>query len=316
MNAAPGWYDAGAPGRVRWWDGTQWTAHEADAPPAAPMTTAAPTPARAAPMVTIASPPGAPAPVGQAHPAAADAPGAGPAPGWYPTPAGSERWWDGRKWTALRTKDGRIGIDWASIEQVGLGWVLGGLFLALGGVQVALAVVSPGLVVAAVPQLLLAALWFAITIQTTLVLRIPRPTTAPVVREEFRPLPGEQEASGAGWYAVSGTLSRWWTGTRWAHYTVARWGIRPTFHAARTRRTLRSITLAFLAVAALAVLAGIVLVAMNAAGAAPAAMAGIGWAVIIGGAGLAVIAVLVAALSLPQVRLLALPTDPPRIEGR
>ncbi|WP_085510801.1 DUF2510 domain-containing protein [Plantibacter flavus] len=26
MTAAPGWYEAGTPGKLRWWDGTQWTA--------------------------------------------------------------------------------------------------------------------------------------------------------------------------------------------------------------------------------------------------------------------------------------------------
>jgi hypothetical protein len=34
MGAAPGWYDAGVPGRLRWWDGSGWSPHETDTPTA------------------------------------------------------------------------------------------------------------------------------------------------------------------------------------------------------------------------------------------------------------------------------------------
>ena len=38
MSAPAGWYDAGIPGRRRWWDGYRWTDHEWAAPvPAPPM---------------------------------------------------------------------------------------------------------------------------------------------------------------------------------------------------------------------------------------------------------------------------------------
>ncbi len=103
MNAAPGWYEAETPGRVRWWDGTQWTAHEA---PAGPFATPQP----------------------------AALPPAGPQPGWYPTKPGELRWWDGRIWTGSRVREGRAGIDWATLEQPVFGWVAGGMFLFAGPV--------------------------------------------------------------------------------------------------------------------------------------------------------------------------------------
>ncbi|HWV48632.1 MAG TPA: DUF2510 domain-containing protein, partial [Microbacterium sp.] len=36
MSVPAGWYDAGTPGRERWWDGVQWTAQERVAPVVAP----------------------------------------------------------------------------------------------------------------------------------------------------------------------------------------------------------------------------------------------------------------------------------------
>ncbi|WP_159501865.1 DUF2510 domain-containing protein [Microbacterium sp. 18062] len=36
-SAPPGWYDAGVPGQLRWWDGTAWTTHVQPMPPASPL---------------------------------------------------------------------------------------------------------------------------------------------------------------------------------------------------------------------------------------------------------------------------------------
>lgn len=68
--------DAKVPGRLRWWDGTQWTAHVVEPIPAA--------------VVTVAS-------------SASDAATSRlPAQGWFPDPESRDRlrWWDGAEWTA------------------------------------------------------------------------------------------------------------------------------------------------------------------------------------------------------------------------
>lgn len=326
MNAAPGWYDAGTPGRVRWWDGQQWTAHEADAPAAV----AAPTPS-----APIAAPPSvapaassapaqasAPAQTQASAPAPASAPAASatpatPAtqPGWYQTPAGPTRWWDGAKWTAMRTKDGVPGTDWASVEQVGVAWGMGALFLVLGGTQLSLALQAPSVSFSAVPTLFLALLWFAIAAQTTAVLRIPAPTSAPLTLDVFRPLPGEQEGAGAGWYPISASTTRWWTGARWSQYTHARFGIRPTFHAEKTRRTMRRMTIGILVVAAAVVVAGIVGIVIGSVQGDDGLWTPIGWILVVGGVVFAGAGALIAAMTKTQVRLLFPPDEPPRAAG-
>lgn len=288
MSAAPGWYDAGTPGRVRWWDGTQWTAHESDAP--------APVAASAPPV----SPP----------PAVAT----GPAPGWYVTPAGPARWWDGRKWTALRTKkDGSHGSDWAATEQPALAWAIGAVFAGLGAVQLSLGLASPSASFGGFPTLLLAALWFGIAIQTSAVLRIPAPTTAPLMTDVFRPLPGEQEGPGAGWYPVSGTTTRWWTGARWSQYTHTKFGIRPTFHAPQARAALRRVGIGIFALAAVALAIGVFFIVVGANDPADYTSPVIGWVTAVGSVVFALLGVVVLAMTNYQTRLLFPPSEPPRL---
>jgi hypothetical protein len=286
MSAAPGWYDAGTPGRVRWWDGAQWTVHEADAP--TPVAASAPA------VGQMAAP-------------------TGPVPGWYVTPSGPTRWWDGQKWTALRTKrDGSHGTDWASTEQVGLAWALGVVFVALGSVQFTLGTVSSTVSFAGFPMLLLAALWFGIAIQTSAVLRIPAPATAPLTTDAFRPLPGEQEGPGAGWYPVSGTTTRWWTGVRWSQYTNTKFGIRPTFHAPQARAALRWVGIGVFALAAIALLIGVFFIIVGANDPSDYTSSVIGWVTAVGAVAFAGVGALVFAMTRYQTRLLFPPSEPPR----
>lgn len=302
-NARPGWYDAGMPGRVRWWDGAQWTAHEAPVPasgaqPAAPPSTAA-QPADAHPVA---------AQVATAQTAAAPQEQAVAQPGWYPTRAGELRWWDGRVWTGSRVRDGRPGIDWATIEQPTLPWVAGTIFLALAAMQTVSGIAFGGVSIMPVLWLVLSGLWFAMAIQTTLVRRIPAPTGTPEAPAVVRPLPGEADGPGAGWYAISRQAGRWWTGTRWADYVTSRFGVRPTFHAAQALLTLRIVAFAIAALAVFVLVAGIVVLAV--AGGETVRTA-IGWVLVIGAVVFAGLTALVLAMARTQTRLLLLPTDPP-----
>lgn len=292
MNAEPGWYDAGTPGMLRWWDGEQWTAHEAAVP--APPVVTAPAPALPVPA------PAAPASVPAAWPL--------PEPGWYPTPAGALRWWEGRKWTGFRIKEGRPGTDWASSEQPVLAWVFGALFAALAVLQFALGAFTGSVSVAGIAMLLLAALWFAIAVQSQAVQRIPAPAGAAVVSEMIRPLPGEQEGAGAGWHPVARKTTRWWTGTRWSQYIGTVYGIRPTFHGIRALRILLAMAWTVLGVGVLSSLVGIVFLAADADGTATI----IGVLFIIGGVLVAVLGLVLLLLSRLQRRILLAPADPPR----
>lgn len=287
MTTAPGWYEAGTPGRVRWWDGTQWTEHESDAP--------VPAPAQTSPAQT---------PFGQAS---------APLPGWYVTSAESARWWDGKKWTGMRTKNGKPGIDWSTTESVAMTLTMGVIFLALGTMQLALGIVSPGISYVGVPTLLLAALWFGIGIQTSIVLRTPAPTSEPLMLDLFRPLPGEQEGPGAGWYPISTTLSRWWTGARWTQYTNSKFGIRPTFHGPQTKITLRRMAIGVFALAVVVMIVGIVLIVIGRNDPANYSATIIGWVMAIGGVAFAALGALVLAMTKHQMRLLFPPAEPPRV---
>ncbi|MFJ2369248.1 DUF2510 domain-containing protein [Microbacterium sp. NPDC087665] len=287
MTTAPGWYEAGTPGRVRWWDGTQWTEHESEAP--------VPAPAQTSPAQT---------PFAQA---------AAPLPGWYVTSAESARWWDGKKWTGSRTKNGTPGIDWSTTESVPMTFAMGTMFAALGCVQLVLGILSPGVAFVGAPTLLLAALWFSIGIQTSIVLRIPTPTSAPLMLEIFRPLPGEQEGPGAGWYPISATASRWWTGARWTQYTNSKFGIRPTFHGPQTKITLRRLAIGVFALAAIVAIIGIVFIIVGTNNPENYVASIIGWVMAIGGAAFAGLGALVLAMTKHQTRLLFPPTEPPRV---
>jgi hypothetical protein len=281
VSAAPGWYEAGTPGKLRWWDGVQWTAHETDTAPAAPAAVQAP--------VTPLAPQGPPL-------------------GWYPAPGGVLRWWDGARWTGLRVKNGVPGSDWATTEQPGAAWAFGSIFLMLAALQFLLgalgSIVSPN----GIATLALAALWFAIAAQSQAVRRIPPPTGDAVVVDVLRPLPGEQEGPGAGWFPLAPRFTRWWTGTRWSQYTGTVYGVRPTFQGERAYRILLIMSWILVGLGVLALLAGIVLMAV----AAESLWTAIGVIVIIGGVLIVVLGLVILLLSRYQRRVLLLPTNPPQ----
>lgn len=281
MNAAPGWYDAGTPGRVRWWDGTQWTAHEAPVAVAVPL---------AGPPQSVVEPP---------HP--------GPPPGWYPTTADELRWWDGTVWTGSRVRDGKAGIDWATLEQPVFGWIAGGLSLFAGFCFLLSGVLTRNLTALPLLFVALSALWLAMAAQSTRVRRLPKPVGDPVAPEQVRPLPGEVEGPGAGWYPISRTAHRWWTGRRWGAYLSSRFGVRPTLHAEQSMRTLRVVVMVVGAVTAIAVVVGIVLIVIAVG---PVQVA-IGVLVTVCAVLFGVAVAVIWLVSRAQTRLLLLPTDPP-----
>lgn len=293
VSAAPGWYDAGTPGKLRWWDGTQWTAYETDAAPAVP-TVADSTQAPQAHM---------PQPMAQQAPQVPQ----GPPLGWYPAPGEVLRWWDGRRWTGLRVKNGVPGSDWATTEQPGAAWAFGSIFFALAALQFLLGALGSTVSPNGIFTLALAALWIAIAVQSQAVRRIPAPTGDAVVIDSVRPLPGEEEGPGAGWFSLTPRFTRWWTGTRWSQYTGTVYGVRPTFQGARAYRVLLIMSWILVGVGVLALLAGILLIAVGADSLSTA----IGVIVIIGAVLIVVLGFVILLLTHYQRRVLLLPAIPP-----
>lgn len=295
MDVQPGWYVAGVPGRERWWDGYAWTAHERDAPAPAP----------------VVQPVAPAAPLAQAAPMTS-APTL-PAPGWYQVP-GSDllRWWEGRYWTGFRIKNGRPGTDGVTVEQPVMAWVLGGMFVLLGGMQFLLSLSGGVYIGAGIPFIVLGALWFAIAVRTAALRRTPAPATAPAFPDVVRPLPGEQEGPSAGWYPVTKAATRWWTGARWAQYIATRNGIRPTFHGHRAIVAMRVVVWGILGLALLGVIGGIVLMAV-----APgdAALTFVGAAMLIFGIVFVLLWVVLFLSGRMQERLLRIPAGPPAMQG-
>lgn len=188
MSAPAGWYDAGTPGRQRWWDGFQWTANE-----------------RAVPAVALPM-------------------------GWYTVPGTSDvRWWDGAIWTPYRVRDGRPKPDAFAVEPAATGIVLGIVFLVLAVFQTFTGVISSSSIFpwAALLMAAAGAVWLIGGITTKGLRRLPAPQGAPFADVVVRPLPGDAEGPGAGWYPVTGQVGRWWTGTRWSWYVGMKIGVRP-----------------------------------------------------------------------------------------
>ncbi|MGF6822576.1 hypothetical protein M2317_001483 [Microbacterium sp. ZKA21] len=197
MSTPAGWYDAGTPGHQRWWDGVQWTAQERVAPVIAP------------PM------------------------------GWYPVPGTSDiRWWDGTAWTPYRVRDGRPKPDAFAIEPAATGIVLGIVFLLLATMQVLTGLISSNGAFPLVAVLMAAAgaVWLIGGISTNGLRRLPAPQGAPFAEIVVRPLPGDVEGQGAGWYPVTGQAGRWWTGARWSWYVGMKIGVRPGHFGPRSYR--------------------------------------------------------------------------------
>lgn len=212
MPAPQGWYDAGVPGRLRWWDGTQWTAHERAVTPQELM---------------------APEPPSSPH--LEQSPQA-PLMGWYPVTGRSEvRWWDGAGWTPYRIRDGRPRADAFAVEPGNTGLVFGFVFIVLGLTQLSTASISGNTVFSIAPILffIAGAVWLIGGFRTGQVRKLASPRTAPMLEPSTRPLPGEVEGTGAGWYPVAGRVTRWWTGSRWSPYIVQKFGVRPTLAGPR-----------------------------------------------------------------------------------
>ncbi len=319
VSAAPGWYDAGEPGRLRRWDGVQWTAHETAAPDVPPPTAAYPAQPMAAAHPASAAPSAAAyraQPLAAAGPAATDP--SLPPMGWYPTPNGPVRWWDGARWSGMRVKDGRPGIDWATSEQPRAAIAFAAVFFGLGLTQLALALAASTVGFVAIPMMLLAVLWLCIGVQASAVQRMPRPAGAPLTDDlALRPLPGEVEGSpvaGApvpGWYTVAPATTRWWTGERWSQYIGTRYGVRPSFHGAKSYRLVLTVGRVMLAIGALGLLAGIVLTSIGASADDGSLLTAIGVFSIIAAVLVAGMGILFLALSPRQKRILVPPENPP-----
>ncbi|AJT42189.1 DUF2510 domain-containing protein [Psychromicrobium lacuslunae] len=273
MSAAPGWYDAGTPGRLRWWDGTQWTEHES---------------------------------VAQSGPAT-------PVPGWYQTRNGSVRWWDGHFWTGMRFRKGVPGTDWAAIEQPSLAWGLGVFFLFLAAAQFGLGALTRSFSINGLTTFLLAVLWLAMAAQTTAVRRTPSPTGEPLVADLVRPLPGEQEAPGSGWYPVArNDTHRWWTGQRWAQYTSNRFGIRPSFHGRQAYRRYLVVIAVIGAIALISAILGLVFLSLGSSAEPRGLSTVLGISLLAGGVLFLILSSVLLAMRKNQRNVLLLPPAPPQ----
>lgn len=225
---------------------------------------------------------------------------------WYAQ--GNElRWWDGSRWTGMRVKDGRPGVDWMTADRPTPLFVSSALFFVAGAIHLFLVVFTPFYLVTGALFLGLGFFWLFGALHVRRVLQKPAPPTAPVVIDAVRPLPGEQEGPGAGWFPVSSTVGRWWTGTRWSQYTWTRSGIRPTFHGARSFRTLLWVEGVFTALGAVVLLAGIVVLTSSS----DSTVGVVGGSMIVGGAVLFVVGGLLLALSPISRRPLVIPSTPP-----
>jgi hypothetical protein len=197
MDVQAGWYAAGEPGKVRWWDGTRWTDREAEVP-AGPW---------AVPL------------------------------GWYMyPPSGQPRWWDGTRWTAYRVKSRRVAVEPYVFEPPALGWIIGGAFVVMGTLNLTGGSASPSVIGLGVVLLGLAVLYFVGAGRAVARRRVAAPTTAALINDSLRPFPGDVEGSDAGWYPVTGIVHRWWTGSRWAEYVSESGSVRPTQFGPRSYR--------------------------------------------------------------------------------
>lgn len=162
-------------------------------------------------------------------------------PGWYLVPGREEvRWWSGQKWTPSTLRDGvshaplLIGTRQQAYFSIA--------FFALAAAQWALASATGGaLIVSAILMTFIAVMYLASGLWGMAIERLPRPDSAvQIPPDSVRPMPGDAEAPGAGWYPLQQAqfarsmagrtrVSRWWTGRRWAHYVSDGQQARPTF---------------------------------------------------------------------------------------
>ncbi|MDT0157754.1 DUF2510 domain-containing protein [Microbacterium sp. ARD32] len=298
MAAQPGWYPAGIPGRERWWDGLQWTAYEREvAAPAAPIVPQAP------PLLQAQAPQ---APAAQSPQFAAIAQVPAPPMGWYAfPPSGQTRWWNGADWTAYKLKSGRPVADAYATEPPSMGWVLGGMFVLLGLLNLMRALVDRSGLALALVFFAIAAVWMFGAGRDLARRRVAAPMTAPSVDGALRPLPGEADAVGAGWYPVTGAIQRWWTGAQWAHYVLERGRVRPTHFGPRSYRVAMVVSGVLGGMGLLALVIGIGIAATQDETAAGVALIAVGAAFVLVGA------VLLISIRVRRYALLLPPKAPP-----
>ena len=188
MSAPQGWYDAGTPGRQRWWDGSQWGPQERPAPTAAP-------------------------PMGW-YPVADSS----DIRWWDGAVWAPYRVRDGKpRPDLLAVEPPSMGFFLAAFFFV----------IAMLQLSAALVTRNPGNFALPVLLLAAAVLWVLAASHSRAVRRMPAPQTAPYVDAEVHPLPGLVEGPDAGWHPVTSQVARWWTGARWTWYIGTKLGARP-----------------------------------------------------------------------------------------
>lgn len=268
MTAQPGWYDAGVPGKQRWWDGTQWTAHEREIAPQPPVV---PQPPASGFAGGVAGGQYGQQAYGQqqygqqqyAQPAAQPqyASTAASVPqGWYQVPGEADvRWWDGTTWTPYRLRDGAPKADAFAVEPPATAMTLAILFLVIGLMQFGTAALgSRSFGTTGLLFLIVGAVWLIGAMHTSGLRKKPAPQSGAVQPDVVRPLPGEAEGAGAGWYPVAGQVTRWWTGTRWSWYIGQKYGVRPGHAGPRGYRVSMILGWVMAGVGVLALLAGLI----------------------------------------------------------
>lgn len=226
LNAQPGWYDAGVPGMQRWWDGAQWTSHQREAI----------RPQFATPLAPM---------------------------GWFPVVGTTDvRWWDGASWTPYRLRDDRPRPDALAIEPENTAVVLGLVFVVLSVTQFGTYSLAgqPFFAVTPVLFLLSGILWLIGGLRVGQLKKLPAPATMPVFDPSVRPLPGEVEGSGAGWFPVAGQVTRWWTGAQWSSYVGQKFGVRPTHSGRRAYRASMAVGWVFAGLGVLGTVVGIIVI--------------------------------------------------------
>lgn len=174
-------------------------------------------------------------------------------PGWYDVPGTDDvRWWNGAAWSPSRlVADGSHEPAprtdaWVAGDKATPALVIAAVFAVIGALMAVITlwtIQSLGSWVFGLFPLLMfvfAALMLVVGLRTRAVVSAPGPTHPPQTPDHLRPLPGDAEGPGAGWYpAPTEQFLRWWTGTRWAQYVIERGTPVPTHDVERvTRRAL------------------------------------------------------------------------------
>ncbi|MGO2685184.1 MAG: hypothetical protein ACTIAA_13225, partial [Microbacterium sp.] len=185
--------------------------------------------------------------------------------GWFPVAGTSDvRWWDGTGWTPYRLRGGTPRPDAFAIEPATTGVVLGCVFILLAISQWSTYNLSgqPFFIFVSVLFVFTGIVWLIGGIQAARLKKLPRPSTVPVFAPSTRPLPGETDGPGAGWYSVTGQVSRWWTGTQWSAYVGQRLGVRPTHAGRRGYRVSMAVGWAFVGFGAVGAVVGIIMISV------------------------------------------------------